>query len=299
MTQRLLPLLRFDGYHCWPTSPVSRTSTAAFGRLSWVCCRTARSLRRTKCSRRGPRDDRLLGARDHPDDGAHAARPDRGGPRLSAAQVRRAQGRGRSGAGVERRLRPRRRGVHPPGARGRAGRPGLCPHPRPDRDPDVPGFATSSHGSAGSGGRGRHQRPPWSRRSPRPGGRIPATTSRSSRGRTASSPASWIHLRRNRPSRLAPWPGPQRRSPPFPVPRGVGAAAQVGSRTAGPGRNVPGGRRPADEVPPLCPGARPHRRQRAREPCTDEDTWVFPFDSRFRPRRVPTRPFQSPRTTDR
>ena len=58
---------------------------------------------------------------------------------LGTAGLGGAQGRSSRGAGMERRAPPRRRGAHPPGAGGGAARAGLRPHPRPDRDPDVPG----------------------------------------------------------------------------------------------------------------------------------------------------------------
>ena len=171
-----------------------------------------------------------------------------------------------------------------------------------DRDPDVPGAGHVEPRVCGqAGGGGRDSAPPWSRRSPGPGGRTPATTSRSSRGRTASSPVSCISRRRSRPSRPAPWPGRRRDPQPFRAPR-VGTAAQdrlSDGRAAG--GDVPEGRRAADEgCPRPRPGARPHGRHRVRRPTALRRTpGSSPSTSRFRPRRVTTRPSQSPRTTDR
>ena len=87
------------------------------------------------------------------------------------------------------------------------------------------GWPPGATGLRGSGWWRPRSAPRWSRRSPGPGGRIPATTSRSSRGRTASSPASCIRRRRSRPSRLAPCPGGSGDPRPSRCP-GVGTAAQ-------------------------------------------------------------------------
>ena len=288
MTQQLLPLLRFDGYHVLADlagvpdlyhriRPTLLGSAAAPLEVSGE--QGAHAV--------GPRDDHPLGAGDHPDDGAHAARPGRG--RSPAPGHRRfggAQGRSSSGAGVERRRPPRRRGAHPPGAGGRAARAGLRPHPRPDRDPDVPGAGHLEPrvcGEAGGGGRDRRHAGHGallglvaaSRQLPAdPAGGGQHPHQRHASAADGAGRAGW---------RPRPGGGGD------PHPSRCAAAWVRRRRTGSPdGRSLvatfqKGDALPTKDAPALALVLVPTDDNGSGSPAAEEDTWVFPFDKPLPP----------------
>ena len=227
-------------------------------------------------------------------------------PRLlgSAGSVG-ARGRGRAGRCVERRERPRRRRPRAPGAGSGAARAGLRPRPRPRRHPVLPGTRRVEPGLGRQARRWRPwSAPPWSRRSPGPGGRTPATIGRSSPGSGGSSPAS---CRSRRPRRPTPCPGaaalacPRRRR----RDGGAGTGSPAASRWWRRSRRATA--LPTEDDPALAIGARPrptarHRRPTAPSPSgepTERAPGSSPSTSRCRPRRGTTRPSPSTRPTAR
>ena len=141
MTQQLLPLLRFDGYHL--LADLAGVPDL-YHRIRPTLARPAAAplevTREQGAHAVGARDDHPVGADHCPDDGAHAAGTGRG--RAEAPRHRRfrgAQGRSSRGPSVERREHPRCRGEHPPGAGGGAARAGLRHRAGSCRHPVLPG----------------------------------------------------------------------------------------------------------------------------------------------------------------